>query len=271
MLRMPTGRGLLLLLVCTRAFADVAAPPAPASDTQLVEGPFKSIKGMCKTLAKDQTRYEFHADTSLSSVAACIKCVFACNSDTQLWQRDSGLPKPIDEVVFFVSTATTEDSGYNNHTTGSERIQGTLNVAIRVGKNWFLVADVDSGLGMNPITINAAKIQPMGVGGTPLLIVRYTVDQSNSNQNRADHQSIFAIGVGPKGEPGATKPVEIMNHTDDTAYGAEAQESSSKMTVNYHIEAGAIVIENSTVVEKDEGKTTRKRDKTPKRYSLALP
>src|SRR5260370_22356533 len=65
----------------------------------------------------------------------------------------------------------------------------------------------------------------------------------------------------------ATAPVEIMHHVDDTPYGADSKESSTKTTTNYHIEVGAIVIENSPVFEKEDGHTQRKRDNKPKHYS----
>jgi hypothetical protein len=259
----------VLLLGNALALAD-ATPSTPENALE-VRGPYKSMKAMCKTLAELETRYEFHGNGSLDPVAACSKCVFECNSDTELWRRSDGLPKPIDELVFFISTATTEDSGYYNHMSGAELIEGVFNVAIRTGKEWFLVAHVDAGLGHDPITINAAKIQPMGGGGTPILVVRYTSHHSNSNKDFGEHQSIFAIGVGPTRKPGATLPVEIMHHVDDTPYGPDSKERSTKTTTNYHIEVGALVIENSTCVEKEDGHTTRKKDREPKRYSLELP
>jgi tetratricopeptide (TPR) repeat protein len=236
----------------------------------LAKGPFDSIKAMCPELKKLESRLDI--DDEYAEDKPSYTFEFTCQND-ELKRVTAGLPPPLAEVVFFTSSALATNHPGRNHCTAGCITELFLNAAVRVGKKWHLLADIDRGLAFaEGIQILEAAVKPVGPAGAKLLVVRLHVDTSLSNMFASEHEGITVIGAGPSGQPAMLPIVETLKRDGVYPYGegATVEETESRREVRF--EDGMLVAYRLTEIPDTQVKRPKKKvTDLNERHKIAFP
>jgi tetratricopeptide (TPR) repeat protein len=239
----------------------------------LLSGPYSSLGAICEELATAEDRVRLDAAEDASEPYLCGDCQFTC-PDEFLQHMDEGLPPPIAELSIFVSHAQDRQPQPRNHSSGSDYDEVFLNVAVRIGEQWFVAAALDPQVDWGgKIELLELAVKAPTRAHAPMLLLRFSASHGNSLTFQENEEYVAILGVGASGKPSLLSPVSVAKEEHSFTYGDDDchNERARGTKRRWQLTSRALLVTREVTTDEQCGKTQRRERSLSERSSLEFP